>query len=285
MIASMTAFARVGHDNFTWELRSINNRSIDVSFNLPKTLSAAEPLLREIVRSSIHRGRITATLHISDVATEQPQRVDTVRLTNLLAMIREVQRNVPDIAALDLMELMHWPGILVSAPGNCDDLVNLVTSKFAGAIQQLKLQRKREGTELEKVLRSKIAEIELIIHQVREDGQYQSDLVRARLQGRLAKLNATVDVDSARLEQEVAMYAQRSDFNEELDLLKLYVGEVCGCLKSDGPHGRRLDFLAQELAREANTLASKAIHHKCSLLAVDLKVLIDQVREQAQNIE
>ncbi len=200
-------------------------------------------------------------------------------------MIREVQRNVPDMATLDLMELIHWPGILVSAPGNCDELVNLVTSKFADAIQQLKLQREREGAELEKVLRSKVAEIELIIRQVREDGQYQSDLVRARLQERLAKLNATVDVDPARLEQEVAMYAQRSDFNEELDLLKLYVGEVCDCLKSDGPHGRRLDFLAQELGREANTLASKAIHHKCSLLAVDLKVLIDQVREQAQNIE
>lgn len=282
MTKSMTAFARAEHGVAVWEIRSVNHRYLDVNFRSHDNMKHLESDLREAFKGKIHRGKIECVLRIKseDVATS------LVVNKPLLEQLTSAMTEVKEIAGLtdngDTINLMRWPDVL-TAEDDAENLAADVTWAFSLAVEELKKMREREGSELAEVIEAKLQEAENIVGTLRESAPVIIEALQQRLKKRLADLS--VEVDPGRLEQELVIQAQKLDVMEELDRLDTHVGEVRRSLASDEPVGRRLDFLMQELNREANTLSSKAQSSDTTLSAVDLKVVIEQMREQVQNIE
>lgn len=288
MAHSMTAFARrqnsVRGRTLTWELRSVNHRFLDGQIRLPDALRQMEHPLREVLRKHLQRGKVDCTLRIemtniaSEVALNRPL------LLNLLAVLEQVRRDAPEIGPPNPIELLRWPGIIGDqSEVEQEVLGSSVTDLFEETLTELIAYRAREGAALADTIAERLNEIERIVAEVTAMTQGLTDQIHARLQARLQDL--TVTVDASRLEQEIALLAQRADIAEELDRLNIHVEEARSSLRGPGPHGRRLDFLTQELNREANTLASKSVLAETSQRAVDLKVVVEQIREQVQNVE
>ncbi len=288
MAHSMTAFARrqnsVRGRTLTWELRSVNHRFLDGQIRLPDALRQMEHPLREVLRKHLQRGKVDCTLRIemtniaSEVALNRPL------LLNLLAVLEQVRRDAPEIGPPNPIELLRWPGIIGDqSEVEQEVLGSSVTDLFEQTLTELIAYRAREGAALADTIAERLSEIERIVAEVTAMTQGLTDQIHARLQTRLQDL--TVTVDAGRLEQEIALLAQRADVAEELDRLNIHVEEARSSLRGPGPHGRRLDFLTQELNREANTLASKSVLAETSQRAVDLKVVVEQIREQVQNVE
>jgi uncharacterized protein (TIGR00255 family) len=284
----MTAFARrqnsVRGRTLTWELRSVNHRFLDGQIRLPDALRQMEHPLREVLRKHLQRGKVDCTLRIemtniaSEVALNRPL------LLNLLAVLEQVRRDAPEIGPPNPIELLRWPGIIGDqSEVEQEVLGSSVTDLFEQTLTELIAYRAREGAALADTIAERLSEIERIVAEVTAMTQGLTDQIHARLQTRLQDL--TVTVDAGRLEQEIALLAQRADVAEELDRLNIHVEEARSSLRGPGPHGRRLDFLTQELNREANTLASKSVLAETSQRAVDLKVVVEQIREQVQNVE
>jgi uncharacterized protein (TIGR00255 family) len=287
MIYSMTAFARVdvplGLGSLQWELKSVNHRHLELQFRLPDAFRELESMLRERLRGALKRGKVDSTLRMPATAPAAPLEVDRRALARLAATLAEVRREVPGTGTVDPLDLLRWPGVLAEPAANVAADRQAVLDAFDTALQALQAHRGREGAMLGDLIHGKLNEIAQLVDGLRATTAATSTVQRDRLEARLAEL--TVSVDSERLEQEVALLASRADVTEELDRLDIHVAEARSNLAADGPHGRRLDFLLQELNREANTLASKSIMADVAQRAVDLKVLIEQIREQAQNIE
>jgi uncharacterized protein (TIGR00255 family) len=283
----MTAFAQASaiHDGYhmNWELRSVNHRYLENQFRLPDTLRGIEPKARELMRKRLKRGKVDATLKLELEETGQALALNTALLRQVIAAANEVKKSAPDAAAPSTLDLLRWPGVLESDGIDQDRAAQLATELFEQALERLVAARGSEGQRLEQVLDQQLTTIDRVVESVRPLGESIMQVQQQRLTQRLQDLEVTAD--PTRLEQEVALLAQRGDIREELDRLMIHVAEARKLLTQPCPHGRRLDFLSQELNREANTLGAKATQTDMSQKAIDLKVVIEQIREQVQNIE
>jgi uncharacterized protein (TIGR00255 family) len=284
---SMTAFAQASaiHDGYhmNWELRSVNHRYLENQFRLPDTLRGIEPKARELMRKRLKRGKVDATLKLELEESGQALALNAALLKQVIAAAHEVKKSAPDAAAPSTLDLLRWPGVLESDGIDQDRAAQLATELFEQALERLVVARGSEGQRLEQVLDQQLTTIDRVVESVRPLGESIMQVQQQRLTQRLQDLEVTAD--PTRLEQEVALLAQRGDIREELDRLMIHVAEARKLLTQPGPHGRRLDFLSQELNREANTLGAKATQTDMSQKAIDLKVVIEQIREQVQNIE
>ena len=283
MAKSMTAFARVELNNVSWEIRSVNQRYLDVSFRMPEPYRSTEITLKNSLRQQVHRGKIDCSLWVSKEKTRTSLSVDDQLVASLLSATKQINQITGLGHDIDAMEILRWPGVIIDKEPDSGDERDDITRAFKDGIRMLVDMRQREGEELKNIVLAQLEELSKIVHSVRAEAPAISLQQQRKLQNRLAKIK--VEVDVGRLEQELVYMAQKSDIAEELDRLDTLVEEVKHTLEQTNPIGRRLDFLMQELNREANTLSSKATVSNTSLQAVDLKVIIEQMREQVQNIE
>lgn len=287
MTRSMTAFARQERSqpwgSLTWELRSVNHRYLEPHFRLPDSLRDIEGVLREKLRRGLSRGKVECTLRFVPEAGAQTLKVDTERARELIAAAQEVRTLMPDAAPLDTFQVLGWPGVLLETELDMDAVHRAALELFDLALNDLAKGREREGAELRQLIEQRLDTITEIVAEVRALMPSILAAQRQTLKTRIADFNLELDAD--RLEQELVLIAQRADVDEEMDRLDTHVQEVRRVLGQKGPIGRRLDFLMQELNREANTLSSKSIVAGTTQRAVELKVLIEQMREQIQNIE
>lgn len=289
-VNSMTAFARVQGDNalgsYAWELRSVNHRYLEAQFKLPDKLKVLEPILREKMRGAIARGKIECSLYFKANESEQSFIVNEEKITALLSAAQQLEaldEKKSNIVPLTSYEILQWPGVLQSVELNIEAVTDSLLESFNDALLKLAEARASEGKRMADVICEKLDQVDDLTHQVKLNMPKILADHQQRLEERLAQLKA--DVDQDRLAQEVVMLAQKVDVAEELDRLLAHTAEVRDTLVKNEPCGRRLDFLMQELNREANTLGSKSIATDSSQGAINLKVLIEQMREQVQNIE
>ena len=287
MIHSMTAFARVDvpydSGSLQWEIRSVNHRYLELQFRLPDAFRELEFPLRDVVRAKLKRGKVDCSLRVSAAVGPAHLEINRPVLLHLLATIEQLRRDAPEAAHSDPLELLRWPGVLSEPAHDMDAVKSAVTSAFVQALGALEAHRRREGALLTELITAKLDEIGHIADGLRHVVANLASTQRERLRARVDELSISVDAD--RFEQELVLLLQRSDVTEELDRLGVHVTEARKNLASAGPHGRHLDFLLQELNREANTIASKSILAETAQRAIDLKVIIEQIREQVQNIE
>lgn len=287
MMYSMTAFASATADahgrHLVWELKSVNHRFLETNFRIPDAIRSIEHPLREIARKHLKRGKLDCTLKLEKLAGSGGISINREVLLQLMAGLEQVRRDAPEIGGISPMELLRWPGVMDDTPTDDPNLKESAAELFEQALTELINSRSREGQALHSTIDARLVEIGGIVQGLKPLTQGLAEQQKIKLQQRLADLVA--NVDPGRLEQEVAMLAQKVDVAEELDRLAIHVEEARSHINGQGPHGRRLDFLTQELNREANTLGAKSILPETSQKAVDLKVIIEQIREQVQNIE
>lgn len=287
-VNSMTAFARElddsGPGSLVIELRSVNHRYLDVLFKLPEPLRGLEPALREALQSRLARGKLEVQVRWqADSGGATALELDRDRLEELVSALRDIESTVPGTQPPSALEILQWPGVLDSSSSDEDSLNRRALDLFERALESLAETRQREGEKLAQFIRDRLVSVTGQVESARQRMPELLEQQRQRLESRLADLK--VEVDSDRLEQELVMLAQKADVEEELDRLEAHVQEVGRVLDKGGPCGRRLDFLMQELNREANTLSSKSLATSTTQNAVELKVLIEQMREQIQNLE
>jgi uncharacterized protein (TIGR00255 family) len=288
MIASMTGFAR-REATGPWgtlvcELRSVNHRFLECSFRLPDEVRATEPELRQIATRELRRGKVDCSVsfratHGADLALD----VDAQALERVLARVREVAAALPGNHTVNVMDVLRWPGVVREDNTGSDEVVAAARALFTETVADLVAARGREGVRLRELIEQRCTTLEGLVAQVRARLPEVQAKVRDRLNERVADLKAQVDQD--RLEQELALLLQRLDVDEELDRLTGHIAEIRRIIGASEPAGRRLDFLMQELNREANTLSSKSQDLETTRAAVEMKVTIEQMREQVQNIE
>jgi len=288
MIASMTGFAR-REISGSWgalvcELRSVNHRFLESGFRLPDELRATEGELRQRLARDLKRGKVDCSITFRrPQGAETALEVDAAALERLLTSVREISRTLPGNHTVNVLDVLRWPGVLRDERGDNDELLVAAHALFGGTVEELVAARAREGQRLRELLEQRCGGLEILVANVRARLPEVHTRVRARLNERLAELKANVDQE--RLEQELAILLQRLDVDEELDRLTGHIVEIRRVINASEPAGRRLDFLMQELNREANTLSSKSQDLETTRTAVDMKVLIEQMREQVQNVE
>ncbi|MBC8025820.1 MAG: YicC family protein [Steroidobacteraceae bacterium] len=287
MIASMTGFARReltgGFGTLTCELRSVNHRYLEPGFRLPEELRPLESDLRQMLAKSLKRGKVDCTVHLRGAqAAERELRVDPAALARVAAAVSEVSRAVTG-ATVDAVEILRWPGVIEAAAQDSEALLGAGRTVFQQTLDDLSGMRLREGKRLGELIEQRCATLGTLVTQVRARLPEIQARVRTRLHERVAELLASIDRE--RVEQEVVIQLQRLDVAEELDRLTGHIEETRRVMGGGEAAGRRLDFLMQELNREANTLASKSQDLDTTRLTVDMKVLIEQMREQVQNVE
>ncbi|MBA6118487.1 YicC family protein [Pseudomonas sp. NC26] len=287
MVHSMTAFARVeragSQGTLVWELRSVNHRYLEPHLRLPDALRDLEGAVREGLRQGLSRGKVECTLRLHEDNSGKPLNVDRERAAQLVAAAEEVAGLIKQPAPLNPLEVLSWPGVLVADASDPQALNAEAVALFDDALAELKAGRLREGQELARLINERLDSMGAEVTTLRALVPQMLAAQRQKIIDRFGDLKA--ELDPQRLEQEMVLLAQKSDVAEELDRLSTHVNEVRRVLKSGGAAGRRLDFLMQELNREANTLGSKAFDPRSTQAAVNLKVLIEQMREQVQNIE
>ena len=284
----MTAFARESvateKSVLTVELRSVNHRYLDCTFKLPDALKPLEPRLRESATRTLARGKLDCQVRIQGGAEGSCSLVlNTARLEQLLAAAQEISTKLPEAQPLNPLEVLQFPGICRAEDTSPEEVFEQVAALFNQAIHSLAETREREGAKLADMILDRLERVAAEVTSTRAQLPALMKLQRDRVNNRIAELD--IAADEGRLEQELAMLAQKADVDEELDRLEAHIGEVKRILAKGGPCGRRLDFLMQELNREANTLSSKSVATSTTQNAVELKVLIEQMREQIQNIE
>lgn len=284
MTNSMTAFARSEANGISWEVRSVNQRYLDVNFKIPENFRFIEPKLREVLRKELNRGKVDCLFRYDiDLGESQDIQVNEDRLYQLKVATDHISRVIPGANHPTTLDLLQWPGILGDNELDRETMGQNIVDVFTDSLRQLKEMRAREGAELKRMIEERLTELAEIVGQVRQEVDKIQARQQDKIRSRIEELD--VEVDAGRLEQELVYQAQKSDVAEELDRLDTHVEEVKKTLASNKPVGRRLDFLMQELNREANTLSSKAIAADTTIAAVELKVIIEQMREQVQNIE
>ncbi|MGY4491693.1 YicC/YloC family endoribonuclease [Pseudomonas sp. TE3610] len=287
MVHSMTAFARVERagtqGTLSWELRSVNHRYLEPHLRLPEAFRDLEIAVREALRQGLSRGKVECTLRFCEVSSGKPLQVDRERAAQLVAAAETVASLIKQPAALNPLEVLGWPGVLVADAADPQALNQEAIALFNDALKELKAGRDREGAELAKLINDRLDAMADEVKTLRSQVPHMLAVQRQKILDRFSDMQA--ELDPQRLEQEMVLLAQKSDVAEELDRLTTHVTEVRRVLKTGGAAGRRLDFLMQELNREANTLGSKAFDPRSTQAAVNLKVLIEQMREQVQNIE
>ncbi len=289
MPTSMTAFARQQSQGewgtLTCEIRSVNHRYLEMFFRLPEPLRECEMTMREQLREALGRGKVECTFrHQANEQLATDFSLNEVMLEKVLRTAEKVGAKISaDPADVDALRVMQWPGVLEKADEDYSALQKATLALFKATIKDLIDARQREGDKLKELVCQRLDKMDVEVAKVK---QAMPELVAAqnkRLRNTFEELK--LDLDSGRLEQEMAVLAQKADVTEELDRLVTHINEERHILSGKGAIGRRLDFLMQELNREANTLSSKSIDTSVTNSAIELKVLIEQMREQIQNIE
>jgi uncharacterized protein (TIGR00255 family) len=288
MIASMTGFARRelsgSWGSLVCELRSVNHRFLEAGFRLPDELRSAEGELRQRLSRDLRRGKVDCVVtYRRPEGAEIGLEIDPLALERLLVRVREVVGMLPDHPAVNVLDVLRWPGVIRDQSDAGEALQTALLAVFGSTLADLVAARGREGVRLRELLEQRCTSLEGLVAHVRSRLPEVHARVRARLNERIAELKANVDPE--RLEQELALLLQRLDVDEELDRLSGHVAEVRHVVEGNEAAGRRLDFLMQELNREANTLSSKSQDLDTTRSAVDMKVIIEQMREQVQNVE
>jgi uncharacterized protein (TIGR00255 family) len=288
MIASMTGFARREASgpwgSLACELRSVNHRFLETSFRLPEEVRSLEPELRQLASRELKRGKLDCTVTYRAMqGAERSLDIDPDALERLLGRVREIAAALPKQHSVDVLEILRWPGVIREGESGSEILLDALRGVFAGALEDLVATRAREGQRLKELIEHRCSTLESLVAQVQARLPEVETRVRTRLIERVAELQTAVDHE--RLEQEIAILLQRLDVSEELDRLTGHVEETRRVIGGKEAAGRRLDFLMQELNREANTLSSKSQDLETTRAAVEMKVTIEQMREQVQNVE
>lgn len=288
MTSSMTAFSRQQQEqewgSLTWEIRSVNHRYLETTVRLPESFRTLENGVREAVRKRLTRGKVECALRFqSETKVSTELHLNTKLIQKLVLANIEIEQITGTSASLSNMEVLRWPGVIEEQDFDKTSIEKQALSLFSAALDDLMATRKREGAELQGFVKQRIDSVREIVVSIRSKMPEILTKQKQNILDRLAELQ--VELEPTRLEQEVSLLAQKADVEEELDRLDSHLNEVERVLDAKGQKGRRLDFLMQELNREANTLSSKSIVVETTLDAVELKVLIEQMREQIQNIE
>lgn len=288
MILSMTAFARQGRDKpwgqLSWELRTVNHRYLDVSLRVPDELRVQEAQLRELVGVYVKRGKVDCRLRFQPASGAQAQlNLNRELIARISEAVNAVTAQVGAVAPVNALEILRWPGVIEGADANLEEIQAEAVAILEEALQELVDTRAREGARLQEILEQRCATLGELVDEARTRLPDIKAAWRERVLARLAEVKA--DLDDARLAQEMVFFAQKIDIEEELERLATHIDEVRRVLRQDEPVGRRLDFLMQELNREANTLGSKSVDAQTTRISVDMKVQLEQMREQIQNIE
>ena len=287
MPRSMTAFARNTTD-FPWgsvtcELRSVNHRFLETGFRLPETLRQVEMSLREIARKKLSRGKVDCSIQLAFNSTDATVSADLTLAKQYIELAQQLALQIDNPAAISPLDIMRWPGVLKEQDVESEHLQTAAIETFKVTVSQLLEGRQREGDKLADMIEQRLVSIQEQTTIVRENLPDILAHQRTRLEEKMADMKS--QLDESRLEQEMVIIANRTDVDEELDRLDVHIAEIRHVLQSSDSIGRRLDFLMQELNREANTLGSKSIAGVTTQASVELKVLIEQMREQIQNLE
>jgi len=287
MTRSMTAFSRQESQHhwgtLVWEIRSVNHRYLEPNFRLPDTLREIEPILRETLRKQLSRGKVDCSLRLELAKQQQHISINQDKASQLINAAQELNALCPAAQPIDTLEILRWPGVMQEGELDINDVKQQALTLFNLALNDLNSARKREGAELATLIQQRLDTINTVVADVRSK---MPAIIAQQKNLMLTRVNELqIELEPMRIEQEIALLAQKADVAEELDRLDTHVQEVKRQLKQTGVKGRRLDFLMQELNREANTLSSKEIVVDTTNSAVELKVLIEQMREQIQNIE
>jgi len=284
----MTAFSRKESGNdwgtLTWEMRSVNHRYLDVSIRLADELRLIEPQVREKINAKLSRGKVEVSLRFKPSQSVSSQiAVNEALASQVAEAAKSLQTKIGETQPLSSLEILRWPGVVGQAEADFSPLQQLALELFDTTLTDYIDTRKREGEKTADMLTERCDAIEKIVEQVKVLRPKMVERQHAKLISRIEELDT--EHDTGRLEQELVYIAQRLDVAEELDRLNAHLSELRDILKRDEPVGRRLDFLVQEFNREANTLSSKSADAETTALSVDLKVYIEQMREQVQNME
>jgi len=288
MIYSMTAFGRDQYESdwgpLVWELRSVNHRYLDTSIRLPEELRGLDAEIRKRLSNRLNRGKLDCSLRFQrDSQTGTEFELNEELIERLLTITREIGKHTGDVTPPPVATILQWPGVLKVPDLDVDRLSETALAGFERALQELVDTRAREGEGLAEHIEQRLSAADALVSGARDIMPEVVTAYRERLHDRLKEIEQ--EIDSARLEQEIVIFASKTDIAEELDRLETHIGEVRRIIKKGGAIGRRLDFLMQEFNREANTIGSKATDIRITNVSVELKVLIEQMREQVQNIE
>ena len=285
MVASMTAFARLedsgewGHA--VWEIRTVNHRYLDISIRLPEELRALETSVREQVSIKLKRGKVECNLRYDADSVTGDISINAGLAEKIIHAARglPIERSAP----IDPLDVLRWPGVIDKNSPDLERLGNPVIALLDKALENILHNRHREGEQIEQMITKRC---DLSLHQLRLIRDKVPEIIAIMRERHLARVQELgIELDNGRLEQEIALLSQKLDVAEELDRMETHINEVKRILTGTEPIGRRLDFLMQEMNREANTLGSKSAHIDTSNASIELKVLIEQMREQIQNIE
>lgn len=289
MIRSMTAFAgaekALPGRMITCEVRTVNHRFLDIALRIPDAMRFMEGELRSHIGRFVKRGRVDCSLSLKNLQQDQDAiRINPSRITQLMSAIQEVEslshRPLTELSALDIL---NWPGVLFEPDEDRQMLAEHAIATLTDALQRLVTGRETEGQHLASLIEDRCTQIREQVRVARNRYPTALQGTKERLSARLAELSTSPDQD--RLEQEMVYLAQKLDIAEEIDRLETHANELSRSLQKKEPVGRRLDFLLQELNREANTLGSKSIDADITRASIEIKVLLEQIREQVQNIE
>ncbi len=287
MIHSMTAFGRDRSEStggtLTWELRTVNHRYLEVSLRLPEDLRQIETDVRKRIGRALGRGKVDGALKFQRNAGAAGINVDATMVDQLMSAAAEVAKKAGKATPLSTAEILQWPGVMALPELDVSGLVADALAGLDRALTELVETRSREGAGLADHIEQRLAAADKIVVEVKSVMPEVNQAYRERIRERLNEIQQ--ELDPARLEQEMVIFTNKSDIAEEVDRLATHIGEVRRVVTKGGTVGRRLDFLMQEFNREANTIGSKAVDIRITNAAVELKVLIEQMREQIQNIE
>jgi len=278
----MTAFARISAGSINWEIKSVNHRYLDLSFRIPESVKTIEKELTGILQSNFSRGKFECSLKLDDKTYLSRLTLNKTLLKKIQELKDEVKLETGIENSGDILSVLRWPD-MIEFEKDDGNLHDDALSSFTDAIEELKEMREIEGKEISKILKLKLSEIEKLTREIRHEVPKIQDTFEAKLRLKLEELK--IKVDPERYEQELVFLVQKMDIQEEIDRLEAHTKEVARNIDLNEPVGRKLDFLMQELNREANTISSKSHALFTSSSSVDLKVLIEQMREQIQNIE
>ncbi|MGB5281406.1 MAG: YicC/YloC family endoribonuclease [Arenicellales bacterium] len=288
MTASMTAFSRnhmsTNWGQLIWEIRSVNHRYLDISLRLPEPFRMIEEAVREKINLQLARGKVECCLRFQ-IDRNQPgtMSINIGLVDRLTEMSNEIEKRIHESSSIGVTDILSWPGVISDEGIDYNSLATDAVTLLDDALKELVSNRQREGQRLAALVDTRLITIGEQVDAVRSILPEITDAFRTRLESRLSELKDAMD--PGRLEQEVVIFANKSDVAEELDRLESHITETRHALSSIKPVGRRLDFLMQEMNREANTLGSKSSDIRVTNVSIELKVLIEQIREQIQNIE
>lgn len=288
MLHSMTGFARESAESalgtLTWELRTVNHRYLDIQLRLPDELRPKEQAFRQQVSGILSRGKVECALHFRRTSDRQGElQLNTDLVALIGTRVKELSATLPETGPLNPIEILRWPGVIQEREIDAEPLFAEATALLQQALAALAEMRASEGQRISLMLEERCADVATLSRSVRQRMPDVLTAARAKQQERIERID--VAADPARLEVELALIAQKLDIDEELDRLDSHIVEIRQVVACNEPVGRRLDFLMQELNREANTLGSKSADNETTSASVELKVLIEQMREQIQNIE